>query len=67
MRLMSLVIVMFSLLAGFASVTPSRAAERPLETVASVDLNRDLGRWYEAAHDPARLNRTLQSASGDAE
>lgn len=34
MRLMSLVIVMFSFLAGFALVTPSRAAERPLETVA---------------------------------
>ncbi len=67
MRLMSLVIVMFSFLAGFALVTPSRAAERALETVAVVDQERSLGRWYEVGYDPARLNRTLQFAAGDSQ
>ena len=38
MRLMSLVFVMFAFLAGFALVAPSRAADKPLEWVVSVEL-----------------------------
>jgi lipocalin len=57
---------MFTVLTGFAMVAPGRAAERPLETVDSVDLERYLGRWYEMGYVPARLNRTPQPAAGDA-
>ena len=53
MRLMSLVIVMFTFLAGFAMVAPSRANDKPLQTVDFVDLDRYLGRWYEIASYPA--------------
>jgi apolipoprotein D and lipocalin family protein len=65
MRLMSLVIVMFSFLAGFALVTPSRAAEQPLETVAVVDLDRYLGRWYEIASYPAWFQKGCTATTAD--
>lgn len=48
----------FIALAG-AGVTPSLAiaADLPLETVKSVDLDRYLGRWYEIARYPNRFQR----------
>ncbi len=65
MRLMSLVFVMFAFLAGFAMVAPSRAADKPLETVASVDLERYLGRWYEIASYPAWFQKNCTAVTAD--
>jgi apolipoprotein D and lipocalin family protein len=65
MRLMSLVFVMFAFLAGFALVAPSRAADKPLETVASVDLDRYLGRWYEIASYPAWFQKNCTGVTAD--
>lgn len=65
MRLMSLVFVMFAFLAGFALVAPSRAADKPLETVASVDLDRYLGRWYEIASYPAWFQKNCTAVTAD--
>lgn len=47
-----------SLLAGCASAT-----ERPLPTVASVDLQRYVGTWYEVALLPNRFQRQCASDS----
>ena len=65
MRLMSLVIVMFAFLSGFALVAPGRAADRPLETVASVDLDRYLGRWFEIASYPAWFQKGCTATTAD--
>jgi apolipoprotein D and lipocalin family protein len=65
MRLMSLVFVMFTFLVGFALVAPSRAADKPLETVASVDLDRYLGRWYEIASYPAWFQKNCTAVTAD--
>jgi len=65
MRLMSLVFVMFAFLAGFALVAPSRAADKPLETVASVDLDRYLGRWYEIASYSAWFQKNCTGVTAD--
>lgn len=66
MRLMSLVIVMFTFLAGFALVAPSRAADAPpLEVVTSVDLDRYLGRWYEIASYPAWFQKECTATTAD--
>jgi apolipoprotein D and lipocalin family protein len=65
MRLMPLVIAMFTFLAGFALVAPSRAADRPLETVGSVDLERYLGRWYEIASYPAWFQKGCTATTAD--
>ncbi len=65
MRLMSLVFVMFTFLAGFAMVAPSRAADKPLETVASVDLERYLGLWYEIASYPAWFQKNCTAVTAD--
>jgi apolipoprotein D and lipocalin family protein len=40
----------------------AHSADRPLETVPSVDLNRYAGRWYEIARFP---NRFQKSCAGD--
>ncbi len=66
MRLMSLVFVMFTFLAGFALVAPSRAADAPpLEVVDSVDLDRYLGRWYEIASYPAWFQKDCTATTAD--
>jgi apolipoprotein D and lipocalin family protein len=66
MRLMSLVVVMFTLLAGFALVAPSRAADAPpLEVVGSVDLDNYLGRWYEIASYPAWFQKNCTATTAD--
>lgn len=65
MRLMSMVVVMFVLLIGFALVAPSRAAEKPLRTVASVDLDRYLGRWFEIASYPAWFQKNCTAVTAD--
>ena len=66
MRLMSLVFVMFTFLAGFALVAPSRAADAPpLEVVKSVDLDRYLGRWYEIASYPAWFQKNCTAVTAD--
>jgi apolipoprotein D and lipocalin family protein len=66
MRLMSLVVVMFTFLAGFALVAPSRAADAPpLRTVPSVDLDRYLGRWYEIASYPAWFQKECTATTAD--
>jgi len=65
MRFMSLVIVMFTFLTGFALVAPSRAAEKPLEVVDSVDLDRYLGRWYEIASYPAWFQKNCTAVTAD--
>jgi apolipoprotein D and lipocalin family protein len=46
-----------SLLLGFAPPDPSA----PLSTVASVDLNRYLGKWYEIARYPNRFEKDCAS------
>ncbi len=38
-------------------MTQATAADVPLETVAKVDLNRYIGRWYEIAKYPNRFER----------
>ena len=66
MRLMSLAIVIFTFLAGFALVAPSRAADAPpLEVVDSVDLDRYLGRWYEIASYPAWFQKNCTAVTAD--
>jgi apolipoprotein D and lipocalin family protein len=65
MRLMSLVIVMFTFLAGFAMVAPSRANDKPLQTVDFVDLDRYLGRWYEIASYPAWFQKNCTATTAD--
>jgi len=66
MRLMSLVFVMFTFLAGFALVAPSRAADAPpLEVVDSVDLDRYLGLWYEIASYPAWFQKNCTAVTAD--
>jgi apolipoprotein D and lipocalin family protein len=65
MRLVPLVLAMFSFLVGFAMVAPGRAAERPLQTVASVDLERYLGRWYEVASYPAWFQKGCTATTAD--
>ncbi len=65
MRFMSLVVVMFAFLTGFALVAPSRAADKLLEVVDSVDLERYLGRWYEIASYPAWFQRNCTATTAD--
>ena len=65
MRFMSLVVVMFAFLAGFALVAPSRAADKPLEVVDSVDLERYLGRWYEIASYPMYFQKGCTATTAD--
>jgi apolipoprotein D and lipocalin family protein len=65
MRFMSFVVVMFTFLSGFALVAPSRAADKPLEVVDSVDLDRYLGRWYEIASYPAWFQRNCTAVTAD--
>ena len=65
MRLMSLVLVLFTFLVGFAMVAPSRAADTPLEVVESVDLDRYLGRWYEIASYPAWFQKNCTAVTAD--
>jgi apolipoprotein D and lipocalin family protein len=65
MRLMSLVFVMFTFLAGFALVTTSRAADKPLEVVESVDLDRYLGLWYEIASYPAWFQKNCTAVTAN--
>ncbi len=43
--------------AALVMSTVSSAADTPLETVAHVDLNRYLGKWYEVARYPNRFER----------
>lgn len=65
MRLVPVVIVLFTFLSGFALVAPGRAADKPLETVSSVDLDRYLGRWYEVASFPAWFQRGCTATTAD--
>jgi apolipoprotein D and lipocalin family protein len=65
MRLMSLVVLMFTFLAGFALVALSRTADKPLEVVDSVDLDRYLGRWYEIASYPMFFQRGCTATTAD--
>ena len=65
MRWMSLVLALFTYLAGFAMVAPSRAADTPLEVVESVDLDRYLGRWYEIASYPAWFQKNCTAVTAD--
>jgi len=65
MRLMSLVFVMFILLAGLAFAAPGRDADKPLRTVTSVDLDRYLGRWYEIASYPAWFQKNCTATTAD--
>jgi apolipoprotein D and lipocalin family protein len=50
------VIVSFLMLCGGLGLALA-AAEKPLQTVASVDLQRYLGTWYEIATIPARFQK----------
>jgi apolipoprotein D and lipocalin family protein len=65
MRWLSLLMFMFTFLAGFALVAPSRAADKPLQTVDSVDLERYLGRWYEIASYPMFFQRGCTATTAD--
>jgi apolipoprotein D and lipocalin family protein len=65
MRLMSLVFVMFVLLAGMAIAAPGRETDKPLRTVTSVDLDRYLGRWYEIASYPAWFQKNCTATTAD--
>jgi apolipoprotein D and lipocalin family protein len=65
MRFLSLVIVMFAFLAGFALVAPSRADDKPLEVVDAVDLERYLGRWYEIASYPMYFQKGCTATTAD--
>jgi apolipoprotein D and lipocalin family protein len=65
MRLMSLVFVMFILLAGLAFAAPGRDADKPLRTVTPVDLDRYLGRWYEIASYPAWFQKNCTAVTAD--
>ena len=66
MRFPSLVLLIFTFLAGFALGTPSRAADAPpLEVVPSVDLDRYLGRWYEIASYPAWFQKNCTATTAD--
>lgn len=49
-------IVSFLMLCGGLGLALA-AAEKPLQTVASVDLQRYLGNWYEIATIPARFQK----------
>jgi apolipoprotein D and lipocalin family protein len=46
-------------------VAPSRAADKPLQTVGSVDLERYLGRWYEIASYPAWFQKGCTATTAD--
>jgi apolipoprotein D and lipocalin family protein len=65
MRLISMFFVVFVFLAGFALAAPGRAAEKPLRTVTSVDLDRYLGRWYEIASYPAWFQKNCTATTAD--
>jgi apolipoprotein D and lipocalin family protein len=65
MRLAILVFGMFTILIGCALVTPGRAADKPLQTVDKVDLERYLGRWYEIASYPMYFQRGCTATTAD--
>ena len=54
-----------ALLAACSSQPDHRAEEAPPETVASVDLERYQGRWYEIARYPNRFEEGCQGVTAD--
>jgi apolipoprotein D and lipocalin family protein len=48
-------------LVGAFSLARAAGSDSPLESVAKVDLNRYLGRWYEIAKYPNRFERKCES------
>ena len=52
-----MLLLLLPVVAGIAAAGPARAAERPLETVAHVDLARYAGVWYEIASYPQRFQK----------
>ena len=65
MRCISLMVLMFAFLTMVAVVAPGDGADRPLETVDSVDLERYLGRWYEIASYPAWFQKGCTATTAD--
>ena len=53
LRTFSLLVVVVLVLAGSTMM----ASDRPLETVASVDLQKYVGKWYELARYPNRFEK----------
>ena len=65
MRLMSLITPGLAVLFVFLAVATSRADDKPLEVVESVDLERYLGRWYEIASYPAWFQKNCTAVTAD--
>ena len=65
MRLMSLIMPALTVLVLFLVVAPIRAADKPLEVVESVDLERYLGRWYEIASYPMFFQKGCTATTAD--
>jgi apolipoprotein D and lipocalin family protein len=55
----------WTLLALTAPASAGEKNDRPLETVASVDLERYLGRWYEIASYPAWFQKSCTAVTAD--
>lgn len=55
----------FSVLAACASQPVNRTATEPLTSVASVDLDRYLGRWYEIARLDNGFERNCEGVTAD--
>lgn len=53
------------ILAGCASPPVNRAADAPLTTVQSVDLDRYAGRWYEIARLPNGFEKNCEGVTAD--
>ena len=52
-------------LTACASQPINRVSDEPLETVASVDTERYLGRWYEIARLPNRFEKDCEGVTAD--
>jgi len=65
MRLMSLISPGLAVLFMFLAAATSRAADKPLEVVDSVDLERYLGRWYEIASYPMYFQKGCTATTAD--
>lgn len=57
--------VISALFVGCAAQPSYRADDAPLKTVASVDVERYLGRWYEIARLPNRFERGCEGVTAE--
>lgn len=64
---MRIVIAFAAIFATSACASPpvSRSSAAPLETVAAVDIDRYLGRWYEIARYDHRFERNCEAVTAD--